>query len=377
MKICLVGPAHPLRGGIAHYNAQLALELAERHEVALLSFSRQYPALLFPGRSQLDPHQPLHGLAAEPILDSLDPRTWLRAGSRIAELSPDLVVVHWWHPFFALPIGTMVRLARRRSSAGVLIVCHNITPHEPFPGARGLTRFALAPTDVQIVHSDFNRRDLESLGLGGRIAMTPTPPARGFGAAIDKEQARARLGISGPVLLYFGFVRRYKGLTGLFQAMPLVLRELDCTLLVAGEFYEGKAQCLNLIESLGLRSKVLIFDRFIPDDQVGLYFSAADLVVLPYESATQSGIVPIAHAFERPVVATRVGGLPDDIRDGTTGLLVEPHNPTALAEAIVRFYRDRLDETIRHCIRRQRDAFSWGDLVKTIEALHAGSRRTA
>jgi glycosyltransferase involved in cell wall biosynthesis len=377
MKICLIGPAHPLRGGIAHYNTQLALEFARHHTVSLISFSRQYPALLFPGRTQLDLNQPPPGAVAKPLLDSLNPWSWIRAGLRTAELSPDLIVVHWWHPFFALPIGTTIRCAKRRSSAAIVFICHNITPHEPFPGARGLTRFALAAAEACIVHSEADRRDLESLGLRGRILMTPMPPGRGFGDLIDKENARVRLGISGNVLLFFGLVRRYKGLPDLLRAMPLVLPQLDCTLLVVGEFYKGKDQCMRLIESLGLRSRVMVIDRFIPDHQVGLYFSAADLVVLPYRSATQSGIVTIAHAFERPVLATRVGGLPEAVRDGETGLLVEPHDPSALAEAIVRFYRDRLDEPIRHRIRRQRDGFSWGDLVRTIEAVHPEPRPPA
>jgi hypothetical protein len=138
---------------------------------------------------------------------------------------------------------------------------------------------------------------------------------------------RSRLGLSGNTLLFFGLIRRYKGLPRLLEAMPLVLKKVDCTLLVVGEFYEGKDHCLNLINALGLASNVRIIDRFIPDGEVSLYFSAADLVVLPYESATQSAIVPIAYAFERPVLATRVGGLPEAVRDGETGLLVEPHDP--------------------------------------------------
>jgi glycosyltransferase involved in cell wall biosynthesis len=157
--------------------------------------------------------------------------------------------------------------------------------------------------------------------------------------------------------------------------MPLVLKKVDCTLLVVGEFYEGKDHCLNLINALGLASNVRIIDRFIPDGEVSLYFSAADLVVLPYESATQSAIVPIAYAFERPVLATRVGGLPEAVRDGETGLLVEPRNPTALAEAIIRFYKEDLGSTFRrHILTQQR--FSWGELATTLEvaAIHRTSQ---
>lgn len=366
MKICLIGPFHPLRGGIAHYNAQLGLELVKRHEIAVISFSRQYPTLLFPGRTQFDQGSSPVGLKAEALLDSINPLSWLRAGRRIAEFSPDLTLVHWWNPFFGPCLGTTVRLARRRSRTSVIFICHNVVPHEPFPGRRGLTRYALASGDAWLVHSETDQRDLESLNLRGHTLLVPQPPGQGFGEPIDKEKAKNRLSLSGKTLLFFGLIRRYKGLSGLLQAMPRILQSLDCTLLVVGEFYEGKDHCLNLINALGLASHVRVIDRFVPDDEVSLYFSAADLVVLPYESATQSAIVPIAYAFERPVLATRVGGLPEAVRDGETGLLVEPNNPTELAAAIIRFYEERLEAQFRRNIAQQK-RFSWTDLARTLE----------
>ncbi|MDE2485719.1 MAG: glycosyltransferase [candidate division NC10 bacterium] len=366
MKICLIGPFPPLRGGIAHYNAQLGLELVKHHEIAVISFSRQYPALLFPGRTQVDPGPPPTGLTAEPLLDSLNPLSWIRAGRRIAEISPDLVIAHWWNPFFGPCLGMTIRAARRRSRASVIFICHNVAPHEPFPGASGLTQFALGQGDGWLVHSKTDRRNLESLHLRDHTLLVPQPPGRGFGESIDKKQAKSRLGLSGNTLLFFGLIRRYKGLPRLLEAMPLVLQKVDCTLLVVGEFYEGKNHCLNRINTLGLTSKVQVIDRFIPDDEVSLYFSAADLVVLPYESATQSAIVPIAYAFERPVVATHVGGLPEVVRDGETGLLVEPHNPTALAAAIIRFFEEGLASAFSRNISKHK-LFSWADLARTLE----------
>lgn len=366
MKMCLVGPMHPLRGGIAHYNAQLALELTKRHEIAVISFSRQYPALLFPGRTQFDHGPPPPGLIAEPLLDSINPLSWLRAGRRIAKTSPDLILVHWWNPFFGPCLGTTVRVARRRCNSSVIFICHNVVPHEPFPGARGLTRFALAPGDAWLAHSEIDQRDLESLNLRGQTLLVPQPPGQGFGEPIDQEEAKSRLGLSGHTLLFFGLIRPYKGLPRLLEAMPLILQSLDCTLLVVGEFYEGKADCLNLIGELGLASRVRVIDRYVTDDEVSLYFCAADLVVLPYESATQSAIVPIAYAFERPVVATRVGGLPEAVRDGETGLVVEPRNPTALAAAIIRFFEEGLEAKLRRNILRQK-RLSWADLARTLE----------
>ena len=371
MKICLIGPAHPLRGGIAHYNTQLALEFAVRHRITLISFSRQYPAFLFPGRTQLDSNSKSPGLTTEALLDSLNPLSWLRAGRRIAELSPDLTVVHWWNPFFGPCIGTTLRVAKRHRRVAIAFICHNVFPHEPFPGTRGLTRYALSPGDAWLVHSNADRRGLESLRLQGRILLTPQPPGRGFGEPIDKEQAKSSLGLSGNTMLFFGLIRRYKGLSQLLEALPLILQKVSCTLLVVGEFYEGKDQCLHLINALGLAANVRIIDKFVPDHEVSLYFSAADLVVLPYESATQSAIVPIAYAFERPVVATRVGGLPEAVHDGETGLLVQPHDPAALAEAITRFYEARMEPTLRRNILQQ-ERFSWEELAGTLEALATG-----
>jgi glycosyltransferase involved in cell wall biosynthesis len=366
MKICLIGPIYPLRGGIAHYNAQLGLELMARHEVTLISFSRQYPTMLFPGRTQFDHDSPAPGFTTEAMLDSLNPLSWLRVGRRIAAIAPDLVIAHWWNPFFGPCLGTMMRMVKKRSPASVAFICHNVVPHEPLPGARGLTRFALAQGDAWLVHSETDRQDLESLNLQGQTFMVPQPPGQGFGEPIDKETAKSRLGLSGNTLLFFGLIRSYKGLLGLLEAMPLVLQQVNCTLLVVGEFYEGKDRCLSLISDLGLASHVRVIDRFVPDNEVSLYFSAADLVVLPYESATQSAIVPIAFAFERPVVATRVGGLPEAVRDGETGLLVEPRNPTALAEAIIRFYEEDMGGIFRrHILKQQR--FSWGELAATLE----------
>jgi len=365
----MIGPAYPLRGGIAHYNAQLALELVARHDVSLISFSRQYPALLFPGHTQLDPVQEGPPLKIEPLIDSINPFTWFRAANRMASLSPLALIVHWWNPFFAPSIGMTLRLTRRRSRPTVVFICHNVLPHEPFPGARALTRFAVESGDAFLLHSDADCRQLTSLRPGARTLVLPPPPGRGFGDPLSKEEARARLGVKGNVLLFFGLIRTYKGLPHLIKALPRVLQRVDCTLLIVGEFYEAKTQCLKLINSLGLASNIRIIDRFVPDKEVSLYFSAADLVVLPYESATQSGIIPISYAFERPVVATRVGGLPEAVRDGETGFLVPPRDPAALAEAIIRFYAEGRETTFGQHIRRHESSRSWEGHAAAIETL--------
>lgn len=374
MKIFIIGPAPPLRGGIAHYNTQLCLELSKNHQVTPLSFCRQYPSFIFPGRTQLDPEPPALLCRDEvrrlpiPMLDSINPLNWLKVAGYIIHKTPDLVIVHWWHPFFAPCLGTTIRMIRRRSrNTRVVFICHNVLPHEPFPAAMTLTRLALSQGQAWIVHSETDRQRLMELGLDGPVYLIPQPPAKGYGSPLNREEAKSSLGLSGNLLLFFGLIRRYKGLPSLIQALPLVLKEVECTLLVVGEFYEDKDHCLKLIHELGLQSRIRIIDQFVPASKVNLYFSAADLVVLPYESATQSAIVPIAFTFERPVLATCVGGLPEAVRDGETGLLVEPRNPPALAEAIIRFYKEDLGSIFRRHILNQQH-FSWGELAATLEA---------
>lgn len=368
MQICVIGPAYPLRGGIAHYNTQLALELAARHEVTLISYSRQYPALLFPGQTQFDPAPEGPPLQIEPLIDSINPKSWFQAARRIAGLSPSILVIHWWNPFFGPCLGAIARLVKRRSRVTTIFICHNIIPHESFPGMRALTRFAINAGDRFLLHSEADRDALRRLLPEPGTLVLPQPPGRGFGNHLSQEEARARLGLDGHVLLFFGLIRHYKGLPSLIEALPRVLRRLDCTLLVVGEFYEGKQRCLELIESLGLASKIRLADRFVPDDEVSQYFCAADLVVLPYESATQSGVVPIAYAFGRPVVATRVGGLPEAVIEGETGYLVDPGDPEGLANAILRFFAEDKALVFTETIRRLHSSRSWGDLTAAIES---------
>jgi glycosyltransferase involved in cell wall biosynthesis len=368
MKICLIGPAYPLRGGIAHYTSFLANALAKRHAVTLLAFTRLYPSLFFPGTTELDTSRRRFAADCEPIFDPLDPRSWLRTARRIRALAPDLVIVQWWSPIFAIPVGTVIRLAKQQGRPTVLFLCHNIKPHEPIPGEKMLLRFVFSVGDLFIVHSDEDLRNLQSIRPKARIRKLFHAIYEGFGPAITKEEARRQLGLTSPTLLYFGLIRRYKGLAHLLRAMPLILKEVRCTLLIVGEFYEGREECLGLIRSLDLSASVRLVDRYVANEEVALYFSAADLVVLPYTSATQSGVVTIAYSFDRPVVTTKVGGLPEVVIDGQTGFLVDPADPAALADAVVRYYREGREAEFVEKIRKVRERLSWDRFIEAIEA---------
>jgi glycosyltransferase involved in cell wall biosynthesis len=372
MKICLIGPAYPLRGGIAHYTTFLAKALLKRHAVTLLSFTRLYPTFFFPGTTEFDTSARSFSSDSEAIFDPLGPRSWLRTARRIRTLSPDLVIVQWWSPIFAIPLGTVLRLAKRHGRPRVLFICHNVRPHERIPGEGLLPRFAFAAADLFIVHSDEDLRELQAIRPDARIRKLFLPINDGFSPAINKVAAQRQLGLTSPTILFFGLIRRYKGLAQLLRAMPLVLKAMECTLMIVGEFYDGREECLGLIRSLDLSARVLLVDRYVANEEVALYFSAADLVVLPYTSATQSAVVPIAYSFERPVVTTKVGGLPEAVIDGQTGFIVNPADPRALAEAIVQYFREGRELEFIEGIRKERERLSWERFIDAIEAMSEG-----
>lgn len=373
MKILLIGPAYPLRGGIAQFLALLyrALEKAG-HKVSFHRFIRQYPKFLFPGKTQADESESPVKVASIPSLDPMNPFNWPLAARRIAKEKPDLVILKWWMPFFGPSYTVTLLLAKMLfPRMKVIYVVDNAIPHEKRPGDMLITRAGFAVCDYFLVMSESVKRDLMTIRPDAKTALTPHPLYEVFGEPMDKDAARKALGVSGPVILFFGFVRPYKGLMVLLEAMPAILKEKDLTLIVAGEFYEDKDAYLEKIRALGLTDKVVVLDRYIPNEAVGEYFSAADLLVLPYLSATQSGITQIAYAFGTPVVATNVGGLPEVVKDGQTGYLVGPGDKDALAEAVARFYSEGKEAVLKENIRAERHRFSWEVMVEAIEKLAA------
>ncbi|MDI6807409.1 MAG: glycosyltransferase [Candidatus Eisenbacteria bacterium] len=368
MKIAIIGPAFPLRGGIAQYLAVLHRELAKNHAVVFISFRRQYPRFLFPGTSQLEPGKPKIKVDSCRIIDSLNPFTWIRAFRIVHREKADLLIFKWWTPFFGLCFGTISLLSRRFTGSRVIFICDNAMPHERRPGDKILTRFAFSQVDRFLVMSGFVKNELLKLKPRAEVREVFHPDYSFFAAeAVDRVAARREVQVSGNVILFFGYVRPYKGLEFLIEAMPLILREIDATLLVVGDFYEPVEKYTSIVKKLGIGEKVKIMSGYIPDDKVGRYFSAADVVVLPYTSGTQSGVVQVAYAFEVPAVSTKVGGVPEAISDGETGLLVPPGDSNAIAEAVIRFFKDDLGPSMRENIRAHREKFSWAKVVEAIE----------
>ncbi len=376
MKCVLIGPTYPFRGGIAHYTTLLCQELRKRHQVTLLSFRRQYPAWLFPGRSDRDPSQRVLAVDCERLIDPLQPWTWIKAARRIVELEPDLALFQWWVPFWAPIWSVILRRVRGRIAAKVLFISHNVLPHEPQPWDRLLARRVLGQSDGVIVHSQWDRQVLLSLLPTMPAYVTPHPTYEVLAPTNwTHAEARRQLGLAEgkAVLLFFGFVRAYKGLRYLIDALALVRARLDAHLLVVGEFWDDVAPYQTQIRALGLEASVTLIDRYIPNEEVGLYFAAADLVVLPYTDATQSGVAQLALGAGVPVITTSVGGLPDVIQDGVNGFLVPPRDSQALAAAVLRFFEEGLGPTLWANIQAQKARFSWERLVALIEELVGGS----
>lgn len=328
-----------------------------------VNFRRQYPGLLFPGKTQFDFSANTLDEENVRLIDTLNPYTWVKTASLLNREKPDLIVFQWWHPFFAPPFGTIARLLEVRLRRKLCFLCHNVLPHESNPLQSVLTRFAFSRAPYFIVHSEQDLRDLRELRPDAvvRKGCHPTYSEFGQGGALPKEEARRRLGLSpdADTVLYFGLVRKYKGLEYLIRAMRQVLRRRRCQLLVVGEFYDDKQPYLDLIESEGIADAVRVVDRYVPNEEVALHFDSADVVVLPYTSATQSGIVQIAFGLGTPVITTNVGGLPEAVDDGKTGLIVEPRSAERLAEAILRYYEEECEPRFRLEIERQVTRFDW------------------
>ena len=291
MKVVIISPAYPHRGGIAHFTALLFRKLKERgHDVHIISFKRQYPSLFFPGKTQFENGKQTISTQSHPVIDSIGPGTWFKAAHEIRQINPDLLIFQHWMPFFAPALGTIAGRVKKERKTRVLFICHNIIPHEPHPGDKMLTRYALSKSDYFIVMAKTVQDDLLQFFPHANFQRVHHPVYEIFKNKIPKEKARQILGLeSGPVILFFGYIRRYKGLYILLEALKIAKKDIPVKLLVAGEFYEQEDVYLKKVHDDGLAGSVVFYNKYIPSQDVGLYFSAADVVALPYLSATQSG----------------------------------------------------------------------------------------
>lgn len=369
-RIVLIGPAYPYRGGIAHFLESTYEALTKRgHSVAVVTFSRQYPSFLFPGKTQFEEEKRVVGWAENRLIDSINPFSWASAAKAIIELSPDLVVFNHWLPFFGPSYGTVARSLRKKGIPVVGLI-HNAIPHESRPGDTQFSRYFMKQCSGFLVMSESVEQDLRSLGIQEPSIRVGHPVYSMFGKSVPQEQAREELGLlpGMPVALFFGFIRHYKGLHVLLDSIPEVTRHLPgFRLLVAGESYDDERLYRDQVGALQVAEHVDLHIDYIPVEKVKLYFSAADLIVQPYVSATQSGVAQIAYHFDRPLIVTDVGGLGEFVPHEEAGLVVPPSNAHALAQAIVRFFSESMRDTLIEGVQREKKKYTWERLCEGLE----------
>ena len=343
MKITILSPVYPLRGGIANFAGSLFKELNKDFSVNVISYKKQYPSFLFPGKTQKEIDSESEEINAEQLLNSTNPFNWRSVGKKIKTNNPDLLIIQFWLPFFAPCLKTISKIVKKNNHTKILTICHNIIPHEKRPGDIFLTKLFFKYVDNFILLSEAVKDELLRLKENAKYKIIPHPVYNKFGDEINKDKAKERLKIkSEKLMLYFGFIRDYKGLDILLMAISLIDKKENIKLLVAGEYYSNELKYKNLVSDLNIDSSLILKTDFIPASEVKYYFSAADVVILPYKTASQSGIAQIAMNFNKPVIASNVGGLSEIIIDNKTGLLVEKENPEKLAEAILSFYKNNL-----------------------------------
>ena len=379
MRVVIVGPVYPFKSGIAHYTGLMHRALAKRFDVYMLSYKVQYPRFLYKKKQRDYSNETFKVARTDFGLHTYNPFNWIDTAKRIKKLQADLVLIQWWHPYFAPCYWALCKCLK--GHVRIMFLCHNVFPHERFPMDKLLTKMTLKQGNYFIVHSAQDEKDLKSFRKYATYRRTVMPTFNAFKIQnLSKEEGREQLNIEADekVLLFFGFIRKSKGLKHLIDAMPSVSAELSkVKLLVVGDFSgEKDKNCyVNQIKERKVQDCVKVHDGYTPDKEVEKYFAAADLVVLPYESATQSGIVQIAYGFEKPVVVTNVGGLPDVVTDEKTGYVVEPKNSAALAEGIVKFFREEQAEQFHQNIVEEAEKYSWSRMTDTVEELLKTSPR--
>ncbi len=370
-QIVLLGSAHPLRGGLAAFNERLANEyLKLGHQVIIYTFSLQYPSFLFPGKTQYSDQPAPKDLIIRVKVNSINPINWIFIGNEINKLNADILLIKFWLPFMAPCFGTIARMVKKNKKTKVICILDNVLPHEKRLGDKQLINYFIKACDGFISMSKQVMNDLSLFYKGKNVKLIPHPVYDLFGETINKTEACKALQLDSSVnyILFFGFIRKYKGLDLLLEALGNAqLKDKNIKAIIAGEFYEEKKDYLEIIDRLQLQNQIILKDDFIPDSQVKYYFSACDVVVQPYRSATQSGISQIAYHFEKPMIVTNVGGLPELVHHHKTGFVVNT-DPSEIAHAILQFYSDDYATKFAPHLKEEKKKFSWDVMARgTIE----------
>lgn len=370
-QVVIIGPAHPLRGGLSTFDHRLCKQFKEEgYDCCIYSFSLLYPSFLFPGTSQFTTEPAPEGIEIYSVINSVHPLNWIQVGNELNRLKPDLIIVRFWLPLIGPALGTILRRAKKNGHTKVVAITDNVIPHEKRPGDTPFTRYFLKACDAFVTMSEKVMNDLRQFVTDKPAIQAKHPLYDTFGEPIPKSAARAQLRLNNNelIVLFFGFIRKYKGLDLLLQAMQIVKNDpRPIRLLVAGEYYEDEAEYNKLISQLGIADVLIMRTQFIPDSEVKYYLCAADVVVQPYRNATQSGVTPLAYHFEAPMIVTNVGGLPDLVPHDKVGLVCEPE-PASIAAAISEYF-DKGEQYFLPHLRTEKQKYSWQVLVNSITDL--------
>lgn len=342
-KIILIGPAYPYRGGNALFVTHTYEALKDHFEVKIYNYKLLYPSLLFPGTTQFDKSkEQVFKVPNERLVNSINPFNWISVAKRLKQENADLVIFDWWHPFFGLCHGVISFLLRKKYQNKILFITENVVSHEANFIDKILTRVGLKYASKFLALSGIVEKEVKQYSIDKKIYRSELPVYDCY-KPVDESSLlkfKTELGFEDDslLLLFFGYVRKYKGLDILIKAFPAILKHSQkARLLVVGEFYDNPDEYLNLIDKLGIKDKVKMVNQFVPNEDVGKYYQISDLIVLPYRSATQSGILNVAYGFNKPVLVTDVGGLAEFVDEGKTGFVVEPNSPEAIVEGVQKF----------------------------------------
>lgn len=366
MKITILGPAHPFRGGIAALNERLAQQfLNEGHQVNIVSFTVQYPKILFPGKTQFNTYEASFNFPVSREINSVNPVTWITTGRKIRRQKPDLVVVRFWLPFMGMGLGRVCREIRKNKHTRVIALTDNLLPHEKRPGDNFFIHYFTASVDGFIAMSKSVLNDIALFEKNKPRVMTPHPIYDHYGVIEDREMALQKLNLQPDFryILFFGFIRDYKGLDLLLKAFAdNFFEENKIRLIVAGEFYSDEEKYTRLIDELNLHDRLILKSDYIPNDQVAHYFNAADIVVQPYKSATQSGVTQIGYHFNKPMLVTNTGGLAEMVPHQKAGYVVNPV-PGEITRALIDFFSNNRKAQFEKSLLVEKERFSWDKMT--------------
>ncbi len=377
-SVIIIGTAYPFRGGgMSTYNERLAKAFQDHGDiVTIYTFSLQYPGFLFPGKTQYSTDPPPSGLNIKVAVNSVNPFNWIKVGREIKKLRADIIIIRYWMPFVAPSLGTLARIIRRNNHSKVVAITDNIIPHEKMPGGKLLSKYFIKSCDGFIAMSRAVLNDLDIFDKVRPRMFSPHPLYDNFGAPVSKSQAKNQLGLDEEIhyILFFGFIREYKGLDLLIKAFANQrFRNFKVKLLIAGEFYIDGKPYLELIDKLGLKEEIILRTEFITNDQIVNYFCASDIVAQPYKDATQSGVTQIAYHFEKPMLTTNVGGLSEMVPDGKVGFVVSP-DVNEISDALFRFFNEHKEEEFSANAAIEKKRFSWEILLERIDSVVAASK---